>query len=150
MAFIKQEALEKAREIKVKADEDFSIEKVSAVTKAKAPRTADRSRVPGQDRTAGDVKHRCDVREEEEAGRSPKAHVRAFWSWPRPWADVQRSLSARSNQTNKARLEQLRVREELLESVFETARKGLSDLTKDEGKYAEVLEKLTLQVRQAA
>lgn len=28
MAFIKQEALEKAREIKVKADEDFNIEKV--------------------------------------------------------------------------------------------------------------------------
>ena len=29
MAFIKQEALEKAREIKVKADEEFAIEKVS-------------------------------------------------------------------------------------------------------------------------
>ena len=28
MAFIKQEALEKAREIKVKADEEFAIEKV--------------------------------------------------------------------------------------------------------------------------
>lgn len=31
-AFIKQEALEKAREIKVKADEEFAIEKVSAVS----------------------------------------------------------------------------------------------------------------------
>lgn len=30
MAFIKQEALEKAREIKVKADEEFAIEKVGA------------------------------------------------------------------------------------------------------------------------
>ncbi len=29
MAFIKQEALEKAREIKVKADEEYAIEKVS-------------------------------------------------------------------------------------------------------------------------
>jgi V-type H+-transporting ATPase subunit E len=29
VAFIKQEAMEKAREIKVKADEEFSIEKVS-------------------------------------------------------------------------------------------------------------------------
>ena len=29
MAFIKQEAMEKAREIKVKADEEFAIEKVS-------------------------------------------------------------------------------------------------------------------------
>ena len=28
LAFIKQEALEKAREIKVKADEEFAIEKV--------------------------------------------------------------------------------------------------------------------------
>jgi len=30
VAFIKQEALEKAREIKVKADEEFAIEKVGA------------------------------------------------------------------------------------------------------------------------
>lgn len=30
MAFIKQEAMEKAREIKVKADEEFAIEKVGA------------------------------------------------------------------------------------------------------------------------
>lgn len=29
VAFIKQEALEKAREIKVKADEEFAIEKVA-------------------------------------------------------------------------------------------------------------------------
>ena len=33
-AFIKQEALEKAREIKVKADEEFSIEKVSSLSSA--------------------------------------------------------------------------------------------------------------------
>jgi V-type H+-transporting ATPase subunit E len=30
VAFIKQEALEKAREIKVKADEEFAIEKASS------------------------------------------------------------------------------------------------------------------------
>lgn len=30
VAFIKQEALEKAREIKIKADEEFAIEKVGA------------------------------------------------------------------------------------------------------------------------
>ena len=30
MTFIKQEALEKAREIRVKADEEFAIEKVPA------------------------------------------------------------------------------------------------------------------------
>ena len=35
LAFIKQEALEKAREIKVKADEEFAIEKVRPST----PRT---------------------------------------------------------------------------------------------------------------
>lgn len=37
-AFIKQEALEKAREIKVKADEEFAIEKVrrAALTRARA------------------------------------------------------------------------------------------------------------------
>lgn len=32
MAFIKQEALEKAREIKVKADEEFAIEKVGSAS----------------------------------------------------------------------------------------------------------------------
>ena len=31
VAFIKQEALEKAREIKVKADEEFAIEKVRII-----------------------------------------------------------------------------------------------------------------------
>ena len=31
VAFIRQEAMEKAREIKVKADEEFAIEKVSPV-----------------------------------------------------------------------------------------------------------------------
>jgi hypothetical protein len=33
VAFIKQEALEKAREIRVKADEEFAIEKVVVVVK---------------------------------------------------------------------------------------------------------------------
>jgi hypothetical protein len=37
VAFIKQEALEKAREIKVKADEEFAIEKVGLLTGCPEP-----------------------------------------------------------------------------------------------------------------
>lgn len=51
-----------------------------------------------------------------------------------------------STQTNKARLQQLQVRDELLENVFENAKKGLVDITQDANKYSAILERLVLQV----
>ena len=74
MAFIKQEALEKAREIKVKADEEFAIEKVCYVLYASANSaqacravavvTNSRPRPLGQARKAGTAGDRRLIREE--------------------------------------------------------------------------------------
>jgi hypothetical protein len=57
------------------------------------------------------------------------------------------SRSAISNQNNKARLQLLEKREELLEKVFDEAKAKLGEVTKDEKKYAELLKNLVLQVR---
>ena len=51
-----------------------------------------------------------------------------------------------SNQNNKARLRLLSLREELLEEGFDDARKGLKEVTSDEGKYQGILKGLILQV----
>lgn len=59
-AFIKQEALEKAREIKVKADEEFAIEKVRTVSLV-APSPSSSGPPPLASRVAG-----CPVRAVEE------------------------------------------------------------------------------------
>ena len=55
--------------------------------------------------------------------------------------------SAISNQNNKARLQLLEKREELLEKVFDEAKAKLGEVTKDEKKYSELLKNLVLQVR---
>lgn len=57
------------------------------------------------------------------------------------------SRSAISNQNNKARLQLLEKREELLEKVFDEAKAKLGEVTKDEKKYSELLKNLVLQVR---
>ncbi|GAA5986020.1 hypothetical protein JCM11641_004903 [Rhodosporidiobolus odoratus] len=106
-AFIKQEALEKAREIKVKADEEFAIEKGKIV-------------------------------------RQESANIDANFERKKKQADIEKKIAI-SNQNNKARLQLLEKREELLEKVFEEAREKLSEVTGDEGKYAELLKGLVLQ-----
>ncbi|GAA6052953.1 hypothetical protein JCM3770_006754 [Rhodotorula araucariae] len=106
-AFIKQEALEKAREIKVKADEEFAIEKGKIV-------------------------------------RQESANIDANFERKKKQAEIEKKISI-SNQNNKARLQLLEKREELLEKVFEDARTKIGDVTKDETKYTELLRKLVLQ-----
>ncbi|GAA5853568.1 hypothetical protein JCM9279_001317 [Rhodotorula babjevae] len=106
-AFIKQEALEKAREIKVKADEEFAIEKGKIV-------------------------------------RQESANIDANFERKKKQAEIEKKISI-SNQNNKARLQLLEKREELLEQVFEDARTKITDVTKDEAKYTELLKKLVLQ-----
>ena len=56
-------------------------------------------------------------------------------------------VSAASNQTNKARLQLLQTREELLEEVFESARSKTSGAAGKGKKYNELLQALVLQVR---
>lgn len=54
--------------------------------------------------------------------------------------------STQSTQTNKARLEQLQMRDELLDKIFEDGKHRLSEVTEDSKKYTDILENLALQV----
>ncbi|WFD38028.1 V-ATPase V1 sector subunit E [Malassezia japonica] len=105
--FIRQEAQEKAREIQVKADEEFAIEKAKIV----------------QQET-----HNLDAQFDKK-----KKQV-----------EIEQKI-AKSNQSNKARLEVLKLREESLQGLFESARERLTELTKDSKKYKALLEELLLQ-----
>jgi V-type H+-transporting ATPase subunit E len=106
-AFIRQEALEKAKEIQIKADEEFAIEKSKLVR--------------------------------QETAAIDSAYEKKF---------KQASMSqqiARSTVANKTRLRVLSARQELLDDLFENARKKLFDVTKDKTKYQVVLKALTLE-----
>ncbi|KAJ6260840.1 V-type proton ATPase subunit E [Drechslerella dactyloides] len=106
-AFIKQEAQEKAREIQIKADEEFAIEK---------------SRLVRSETVAIDTQYE-------------RKHKQAELS----------QQIAQSNVTNKTRLKVLSVRQELLENIFEEARKKLAQVTNNKNEYNRVLEGLILE-----
>ncbi|KAK6355388.1 V-ATPase V1 sector subunit E [Orbilia brochopaga] len=106
-AFIKQEAQEKAREIQIKADEEFAIEK---------------SRLVRSETVAIDTQYE-------------RKHKQAELS----------QQIARSNVTNKTRLKVLSVRQELLNNIFDDARKKLSQITGRKDEYGRVLEGLILE-----
>lgn len=106
-AFIKQEAMEKAREIEIKADEEFAIEKSKLVR--------------------------------QEQGAIDTQYEKKFKS-----AAMSQQIT-RSTVANKTRLKVLSARQELLDSIFETAQKKLSEPTKDKGKYQEILKNLMLE-----
>ncbi|KAF9879353.1 hypothetical protein CkaCkLH20_02896 [Colletotrichum karsti] len=106
-AFIKQEAMEKAREIEIKANEEFAIEK---------------SKLVRQETDAIDTQYE------------------------KKFKQAQMSLQiTRSTVTNKTRLKVLGARQELLDDIFEAARKKLADGTKDKAKYQAVLKGLVLE-----
>ncbi|KAK6500547.1 V-ATPase V1 sector subunit E [Arthrobotrys conoides] len=106
-AFIKQEAQEKAHEIQIKADEEFTIEKGRLV-------------------------------------RSETVSIDTQFERKHKQAELSQQI-ARSNVTNKTRLKVLGVRQELLESIFEDARKNLGQIADDKSRYAGVLEGLILE-----
>jgi len=105
--FIKQEAMEKAREIKVKADEEFAIEKGKIV-------------------------------------RQETINIDAQYEKKHKQAGIEKKI-AQSTQTNKARLQILETREQLLDEVFEAARSKVANIQQDEVKYSEFLQNLILQ-----
>ncbi|KAJ2999491.1 V-ATPase V1 sector subunit E [Globomyces sp. JEL0801] len=107
VAFIKQEALEKARETKIKADEEFNIEKGKLV-------------------------------------RAETVAIEAFFQKKLKQADVQRKISA-SHLINKNRLQVLAQRQQVLNDLFAQTKLQLNSLTKDSGKYQELLKNLLLQ-----
>lgn len=107
-AFIRQEASEKAREIEIKADEEFAIEK---------------SKLVRQDTDAIDSTYEKKFKQ----------------------ATMSQQIT-RSTVANKTRLKVLAARQELLDDIFEGARKQLAAQgTKDKGKYAAALKGLVLE-----
>lgn len=105
-AFIKQEAMEKAREIHLKADEEFAIEK---------------SKLVRQEKQSTDQQYE-------------KKFKQAAMS-----QQITRSTSA-----NKTRLKVLQARQELLDKLFEDARKKIAGKSKDKD-YEEILKGLILE-----
>jgi V-type H+-transporting ATPase subunit E len=56
---------------------------------------------------------------------------------------------AASNTTNKSRLRILNARQQVLDQIFEDARKKLPDIQKDKKKYEEILKNLILEAMYA-
>ncbi|KAA1122964.1 V-ATPase V1 sector subunit E [Puccinia graminis f. sp. tritici] len=77
--------------------------------------------------------------------RQETTSIDALHAKRRKQVEVQKRIT-QSTLSNKARLQQLQMRDQLLQDVFEEAKKGLSDLTTDQDKYRGILENLTLQV----
>lgn len=107
-AFIRQEATEKANEIKIKADEEFAIEK---------------SKLVRQETDAIDTTYEKKFKQ----------------------ATMSQQIT-RSTVANKTRLKVLAARQELLDDIFEQARKKLAQGAKgDKGKYQTALKGLVLE-----
>ncbi|KAF3768775.1 vacuolar ATP synthase subunit E [Cryphonectria parasitica EP155] len=107
-AFIRQEASEKAREIEIKADEEFAIEKSKLVR--------------------------------QETDSIDTAYEKKFKQ-----ATMSQQIT-RSTVANKTRLKVLAARQELLDDIFEDARKQLAtEGTSDGDKYAATLKGLVLE-----
>lgn len=106
-AFIRQEATEKANEIKIKADEEFAIEKSKLVR--------------------------------QETDTIDTTYEKKFKQ-----ATMSQQIT-RSTVANKTRLKVLAARQELLDDIFEQARKKLAQGAKDKTKYAGALKGLILE-----
>ncbi|ROT37548.1 vacuolar ATP synthase subunit E [Sodiomyces alkalinus F11] len=106
-AFIKQEAMEKAREIEIKANEEFAIEK---------------SRLVRQETDAIDASYEKKFKQ----------------------ATMSQQIT-RSTVANKTRLRILAARQEMLDSIFETATDKLGEGPKDKSKYQGILKNLILE-----
>jgi len=106
-AFIHQEAMEKAKEIEIKADEEFAIEKSKLVR--------------------------------EEIASIDSSYEKKFKQ-----ASMSQQIT-RSTMANKTRIKVLSARQELLDRLFEDARKKLSDTGSKNKNYEEVLKGLILE-----
>lgn len=106
-AFIKQEAMEKAREIEIKANEEFEIEK---------------SKLVRQETDAIDTQYEKKFKQ----------------------ATMSQQIT-RSTVANKTRLKVLGARQELLDGIFDEARRQLAEVVKDGARYQKTLNGLVLE-----
>lgn len=107
MAFIEQEANEKAEEIDAKAEEEFNIEKGRLV-------------------------------------QQQRLKIMEYYEKKEKQVELQKKIQS-SNMLNQARLKVLKVREDHVSNVLDEARRRLGEITKDEGKYKEILMTLIIQ-----
>jgi len=107
MAFIEQEANEKAEEIDAKAEEEFNIEKGRLV-------------------------------------QHQRLKIMEYFERKEKQVELQKKIQS-SNMLNQARLKVLKVREDHVRNVLDDARKRLSEFSRNQGKYSEVLKALAVQ-----
>ncbi|KAL7287631.1 V-type proton ATPase subunit E [Trichogramma pretiosum] len=107
MAFIEQEANEKAEEIDAKAEEEFNIEKGRLV-------------------------------------QQQRLKIMEYYEKKEKQVELQKKIQS-SNMLNQARLKVLKVREDHVKNVLDDARKKLSEISRDQGKYAGLLKLLISQ-----
>lgn len=107
MAFIEQEANEKAEEIDAKAEEEFNIEKGRLV-------------------------------------QQQRLKIMEYYEKKEKQVELQKKIQS-SNMLNQARLKVLKVREDHVKNVLDEARKTLSEVSRDQGKYSEILKLLITQ-----
>jgi len=107
MAFIEQEANEKAEEIDAKAEEEFNIEKGRLV-------------------------------------QEQRMKIMEFYEKKEKQVELQRRIQ-NSHMQNQSRIKVLKAREEHIRNVLDESRTKLIEITKDQGMYQKVLEKLVAQ-----
>lgn len=135
--------MEKAREIIVKADEEFSIEKASLTLLCCAlivnVSMSAQAKLVKEAQQSIDSQYEQKLKAAEVSVKmSVHIYIYAIYSLP--------PYRAQSNQTNKARLRILQRREELLQQLFEEARTEVLELQKDTGRYTQLLEGFIVQV----
>jgi len=107
MAFIEQEANEKAEEIDAKAEEEFNIEKGRLV-------------------------------------QQQRLKIMEFYERKEKQIELQKKIQS-SNLLNQARLKVLRARDDHIQIILQDARKRLGHVTKDQGRYTELLRNIILE-----
>lgn len=132
MAFIEQEANEKAEEIDAKAEEEFNLEKGRLVQH-----------------------QRLKIMEYYERKEKSVELQKKMWVYYKLlrttalflYTPVEHELcySQSSNMLNQARLKALKVREDHVCDVLDEARKRLTEVSKNEAQYKEILRKLIIQ-----
>lgn len=149
MAFISQEAREKAREIQVKADEEFAIEKVC--TEMTQKRDCCRlsigtwltrllqAKIVRQESLAIDAQFE---KKRKQAEVSWKMYVRLIWPSPNP---LNHPSSSQSTAINNSRLKILQSRSDHLETLFDEANKQVMELSAGD-RYKDALVNLILEV----
>ncbi|CAG8599743.1 14010_t:CDS:2 [Acaulospora colombiana] len=137
VAFIKQEAIEKAREIQVKADEEFNIEKTKLVRQESINIEANFQRKIKQ----AEVQRKMYARWNEFRLVALVYNVITV-------VNIKSSpttCSTQSNYINKSRLKILQARQQSLDELFNEARIQLKKVSQDTDRYRDLLKDLILQ-----